>query len=166
MTKYQRYLEHETELLVFGQNVRRARKKKNWKLNELACKAGYDRMCLSRLEDGEQNIKLGTALKIAEALDVSFPKMFSRNFMEEKKGKKAVSENFQENDYLSVFVENFKRQLKKTGRRQMTVYIETGIDETAVSRIVKGKNKNPTIRTLSAMGHITESGLDSLFTRI
>ena len=75
-------MEREKEiLLVFGQNIKKAREKQNLDIRELASRAKYDRNCLSQLEYGEHNITYKTAVKLAKELNTSFPALFSRNYL-------------------------------------------------------------------------------------
>ena len=68
--------------IVFGQNIKNAREKQNITKQKLAESIGYDRNSLSKLERGEKNVQYKTAVRLAEALDVPFPKLFSRNYVD------------------------------------------------------------------------------------
>lgn len=154
-------------LVIFGSNIRKARIKNNLSLVALAELANYDRTCLSKLEDGKQNIEFITSVKLAKVLNVSYPALFSRNFMEQDpKSGENFSGGFQEDDYLLVFIENFQRYLQKLEKLQMYVYFETGVSESMVSRIVNRKNRNPTLRTLYAMTFAVYGDMYNLFSRI
>ena len=156
----------ETVLIVFGKNIKRAREKKKLGIRQLADAAKYDRGCISALERGEQNLELKTAVNLARVLDVSFPALFSRSFMDGQGEAPAdTSAPFYEDDFLLVFAENFKRSLQRLRRSQTRVYVETGVSETAVSRIVRSRNTNPTLQTLSSLAAATDADLCSLFSR-
>lgn len=146
--------------LVLGQNIRRARERKNLDIKELANRIHYDRVCLSRMEYGEQNITYKTAIKIAAELDVSFPALFSRNYLS------VDTEGFREDNFLLVFIENIKRELKVNGMLQTHIYIECGIQESSISRLLSGKIKNPTLGTLCKIASaVTDGNMTRLFSR-
>lgn len=148
-------------LIIFGQNIQKARKKQNLDISELASRAGYDRICLSRLECGEHNVTYETAVKLAKALDTSFPALFSRNYLTETAG------TFCEDDFLLVFTENIERELRAKGMMQVHIYIDSGIQEAVVSRILNGKVKNPTLQTLYKIASGTTDGdMARLFSRV
>ena len=147
-------------LLVLGQNIQKAREKQNIDIKELANRIGYDRICLSRLEYGEQNVTYKTAMKLAKELNTSFPSLFSRNYLSEN------VEEFCEDDFLMVFIENIKHELKVKGITQTRIYIEYGVPESVISRVLSKKTDNPTLDTLYkiAMG-ATDIEMSKLFSR-
>lgn len=153
-------------LIVFGTNIRRGREMQNLTISELADKAKYYRGCLSLVEYGEQNLRYEKAVGLARALDVPFPALFSRNFM-----NNVANEDhnflgaFREDKFLLVFVENYKRELMAKNLKQIDVHNATGQDQVVVNRILNQKNHNPTITTLAALASVTGSELDSLFSR-
>lgn len=103
--------------IVFGENVGKVRMKNGLSLVALAKAANYDRTCLARLEAGKQNIEFATSIKLAKVLNVSYPILFSRNFMEQNaKTNESFIGKFQEDDYLLVYVENFKRYMRKLNK--------------------------------------------------
>lgn len=153
-------------LIVFGTNIRKAREMQNLTISELADRAKYYRGCLSSVEYGEQNLRYEKAVGLARALDVPFPALFSRNFMnDDANGGCNFSEPFQEDKFLLVFVENYKRELMAKNLKQTNVHNATGQDCVVVNRILNQKNCNPTIMTLAALASVTGSELYSLFSR-
>lgn len=156
----------EEILLVFGQNIKKAREFKKMRICQLALLANYDRIRLAKIEQGTQNIKLNTAVKLAKALDVPLAVLFSRNFMSlSEDGGLWIDAGYLEDEHLLVFIENFKRGIIEARRPQMSVYMETGMSESLVSRIMKGDNTNPTIITLSALAYAAKKDLSVLFVR-
>lgn len=153
--------EEKTEaLIIFGQNIRQTREKRKLNISELAARSQYDRNCLSQLEYGEYNVSYQTALKLAKELNISFPALFSRNYLPTE------SDIFCEDDFLMVFIENIKRQLKAKGMSQARIYIESGIQESVVSRVLNRKINNPTINTLWKIARsITDDDMSRLFLR-
>ncbi len=147
-------------LLILGQNIKKARDKQNVSIKALASGIAYDRICLSRLECGEQNVSYLTVVNIASALNVSFPALFSRNYSNDS------VEEFRKDDFLLVFIENIRRELRANGITQTRIYIESGIQESVISRILNGKTENPTIKTLALIASVvSDEELSRLFTR-
>ncbi|MGQ9498368.1 MAG: helix-turn-helix domain-containing protein [Desulfotomaculales bacterium] len=60
---------------VFGQNVRRLRKRRGISQEELADRAGLHRTYIGSVERGERNISLENIVAIARALDVSLAEL-------------------------------------------------------------------------------------------
>ncbi|MCR5610155.1 MAG: helix-turn-helix domain-containing protein [Lachnospiraceae bacterium] len=153
-------------LLVFGTNIRKSREMQNYTISDLAISIAYDRGCLSALEYGEQNIEYNTALNLARKLNVSFPALFSRNYHNNLvNDKNAFSCTFKEDDYLLVFIENFKREMQRKQIKQIEIYGATDIQTAMISRIINRKALNPTIKTLYAMAYTINIEMYSLFTR-
>jgi transcriptional regulator with XRE-family HTH domain len=153
-------------LIVFGTNIRKVREMRNLTISELADRAKYYRGCLSSVEYGEQNLRYEKAVGLARALDVSFPALFSRNFINDVANENCnFSGSFQEDKFLLIFVENYKRELMDKNLKQINVHNATGQDRVVINRILKQKNGNPTIRTLAALASVTGSELYSLFSR-
>jgi transcriptional regulator with XRE-family HTH domain len=157
----------QSVLIVFGQNIKKVREANGYTIYEVAHLSQYDRICLSQLEYGEQNIKIQTAIKLAKVLDVAFPALFSRNFMDGDFAhpELQIGTSFVKDDYLKVFAENFRKRLKANGDTEITVVETTGVPNTTVSRIVRGKYTNPTLVTLNAMAYTSKTDLYSLFLR-
>lgn len=153
-------------LLVFGSNIRKEREKQGLTISELSDSIGYDRGCLSSLEYGEQNIEYNTALNLARKLNISFPILFSRNYLDNfSNSTSPIASGFNEDDYLLVFIENFQKLMKKKGLRQIDAYGETNIQTALISRIINRKISNPTIKTLSAMAYTVDTEMYYLFSR-
>lgn len=55
---------------IFGENVRAVRNSKRISQEELAGRAGIDRTYMSDIENGNRNVSLVIAEKVAKALDV------------------------------------------------------------------------------------------------
>ena len=152
-------------LLVFGVNVRKVRETNRISLGKIANDMRYDRGCLSSVEYGEQNLKYKTAVRLAQSLNTSFPALFSRNFVPSTDNPKQRASSFQDDDYLVVFIENIKKEIKLKRLRQIDIYVATGINEVHVNRLLKHKEPNPTIKTLATLAVAVEKDLTSLFTR-
>ena len=153
-------------LLVFGSNIRKSRKKQGYTISDLAASIEYDRGCLSALEYGKQNIEYTTALNLARKLNVPFPALFSRNYLNDLANDQTdFSGNYKEDDYLLVFVENFKRDMKRKQLKQIEIYGATDTQTAMVSRIINRKALNPTIKTLYAMSYTVGTEMYNLFLR-
>ena len=153
-------------LLVFGANIKKARERKSLTKKALANQAKYDRGSLRKLEKGEMNIELVTAVKLAKTLDVSFPALFSRNFMENVPDSEIdFSGKYQDDDYLLVFREKFMKQLQRYTMHQVSVTDISELNEQMVSRLVNGAIKNPTLKTLYALAYAVNTEMYILFSR-
>lgn len=153
-------------LLVFGSNIRKSREMKGYTISDLATSIHYDRNCLSSLEYGEHNIEYITALNLARKLNVSFPALFSRNYLAGLACESLnVSNNFTEDDYLLVFIENFQKIMKSKQIKQIEIYGATNIQPALISRIIHRKALNPTIKTLYAMAYTVDVEMCKLFLR-
>ena len=153
-------------LLVFGSNIRKSREMQGYTISYLAVSIGYDRSCLSALEYGEQNIEYNTALSLARKLNVPFPALFSRNYLNSLAGdNNDFSGTFKEDDYLLIFIENLKREMQHKQIKQIEIYGATDIQTAMISRIINHKALNPTIKTLYAMAYTVANEMYILFTR-
>jgi methanogenic corrinoid protein MtbC1/DNA-binding XRE family transcriptional regulator len=61
----------ESQLGTFGKRVQELRKQRGWSQQRLAVAAALDRTYLGTVEQGKQNITIGAALKLADALETS-----------------------------------------------------------------------------------------------
>ena len=65
----------ESQLDTLGRRVQELRKERGWSQQRLASAAGLDRTYLGTVEQGKQNITIGAALKLADALDTSLSEL-------------------------------------------------------------------------------------------
>ena len=153
-------------LMIFGTNIKKSRKIRGYAISELATSIEYDRGCLSSLENGEQNIEYITALNLARKLNVPFPALFSRNYLNSSANENLdFSDTFIEDDYLLVFIENFQKVMKSKQLKQIEIYGATNVQTAMISRIINRKILNPTIKTLYAMAYTVNVEMYSLFIR-
>ena len=68
---------------LVGRNVRKERTKLGWTQEKLAVRAGLNSQYLSRLELGQENVKIETIQKIAKSM-----KLKAAQFLEEELDKK------------------------------------------------------------------------------
>ena len=92
--------------------------------------------------------------------------MFSRNYLNNLASDiNDFSGTFKEDDYLLVFIENFKRDVQRKQIKQIDIYGATNVQTAMVSRIINRKALNPTIKTLYAMAYTVGTEMYSLFLR-
>ena len=155
--------------IVFGQNIKNAREKQNITKQKLAERIGYDRNSLSKLERGEKNVQYKTAVRLAEALDVPFPKLFSRNYIDgrDRQAEKSLSmpEHFVQDDYLMVYIENIRFKYLSQNLTQQDLASDSGLTKALVNMILHKENKNPTIDTLYKMAKAAGGSLEEMFSR-
>ncbi len=63
---------------LFGKRVREFRKTRGYSQEQLADKAGLHRTYIGSIERGEQNISIDNIEKIAKALRVTVPSLFTK----------------------------------------------------------------------------------------
>ena len=151
-------------MAILGENLRTARQKKGWTLTYLAARVGYDRICLSRVEYGTQNLEFHTLCKLAAVLNVPFAGLFSRSFCDVLR-EDAASLAYQPDNYLLIFKDNVNRALHRHGIPQNRIYTETGLSEAMISHLLKGTQHNPTVQTLCTLTFLLPEPLSQLFTR-
>ncbi len=154
--------ENDREILrLYGRNVRIAREKSGITLGQLAKESHYSRRRLSTLENGEHDLKMCNSIKLAEALNVDYPSLFSRNFVDERKYEK----RYQPNNFLLIFIKNSKDHLGKKDKYQTFFQASVGLDPTTVSNIFTGKTENPLISTLYRMALSIGVDIENLLRR-
>ena len=155
--------------IVFGQNIKNAREKQSITKQKLAERIGYDRNSLSKLERGEKNVQYKTAVRLAKALDVPFPKLFSRNYIDDinRQTEKSFSipEHFVQDDYLMVYIENIRFKYLSQNLTQQDLASDSGLTKALVNMILHKENKNPTIDTLYKMAKAAGGSLEEMFSR-
>jgi len=153
-------------LQVFGQNIRFARKKRSFTIKDLAQKAKYSRIDLSKIEYGEKDIQLNTAIKLARATDIPLPDLFSRNYVDlYEQIPEQDRPGFKEDDFLLVFSTNVRATLHALFRHEISFFSEIGMDPATISRILNQKIKDPRISTLEAISLSISKSLSELFSR-
>ena len=153
-------------LQVFGQNIRFAREKRNFTIKDLAQKAKYSRINLSKIEYGEKDIQLNTVIKLARAIDIPLPDLFSRNYVDlYEQIPEQDRLGFKEDDFLLVFSTNVRATLRSLFRNEVSFYSEIGMDPATISRILNQKIKDPRISTLEAISLSISKSLPELFSR-
>lgn len=142
-------------LMKFGANIKKARQKRNLTIEQL-----------SKLESGKQNIKLNTAKKLACSLNVTFAMLFIDNDSFSLKLDDVNQLEYIDDDFLGIFIANFKYHLRNNKNKQIMVYINTSLSAETVSRLNQGKVRNPMLTTLYALAFTVKKEMSFLFTRI
>ena len=68
----------EGQLEALGRRVQELRKARGWSQQKLAAEAGLDRTYLGTVEQGRQNITIGAALRLADALEQPLPDLLGQ----------------------------------------------------------------------------------------
>lgn len=150
------------ETIVFGNNVNKVREQRGLSIKQVAEVVGYDRGCWSKMEKGEQDIELCTAMKIAKTLNVYLPLLFYREF---PRLNDDSIRGYAEEDYLMIFVSNVKRILEKSNRKQVYIYTVTGMDESNINKILNERNNNPRLSTLVQIANGLQQDIDFMLRR-
>ena len=67
----------QTELKAFGARIKVLRKKKGFSQLDVEIESGINRVEVSKIENGMNNIEFATILKLAIALDVEIKDLFT-----------------------------------------------------------------------------------------
>lgn len=118
---------------------------------DFASKLNYDRIRLSKLFLGEQNVKLSTAKKMARATGYSLPALLNISFREDPEYRK--KEPYRENDFMKLFVYFVKEKMKEEEMTQADICCYSGMDKAALSRILSNQEMDPTLKTMEKITH-------------
>jgi transcriptional regulator with XRE-family HTH domain len=143
-----------------GSNISFVRHKKNLSLKTLSTSSHYDSDLISYLESGLGNIQLDKLLSLSKALDVDFKFLFNSKISESTE-----IPHFIEDDYLLVFVNNIQQFLLRKGKNKQSLCVYSGLSPSAISRLLNGTTKNPTILTLLRISEALEISINKLFER-
>lgn len=66
----------QDKLKLFGNNLRAERNRQNLSQEELGARAGIQLNHISRIENGQTDIKLSTLISLLEALNLKFEKLY------------------------------------------------------------------------------------------
>ena len=149
----------ESLLITIGNNVSTIRKYRALSKAELAKNIQYDRQDLLQLETGQQDFYISTLVKIAESMDISLISIFSRDF------DAAKADPFVIDDFMGIYCENIRNQIKKRHLTEYGLALKAEIDQTTLSRILKGKIKNPRISTMYYIANNLDTSVEELLTR-
>jgi transcriptional regulator with XRE-family HTH domain len=141
--------EIDKQIVVFGENLRRARKRARLTQVELSAAAPLDRAAISRLECGERAPDLPTLLRICVALRVE-PRDLLRGI-----GPKASPSGVPEkahaqtsaNGHGGRFGANLKWARARAGISQERLALDAKVDRAAISVYENGR-REPNLRTV------------------
>jgi transcriptional regulator with XRE-family HTH domain len=143
---------------VFGENIKTARFYRALSQNELSVKSGISRSSISMIENSKIDIYLGTAIRLAESLNIYLPQFFSRNF---SNGKTAA---YIEEDFLLIFSQNVKNLLNKKNKYQSYLYATTTLSSSTINEILNQK-VNPQLSSLYQIADALDTNVSELITR-
>ena len=149
-------------LRIFGHNVQRVREKKQYSCSEVSKLSGYGRQYISLLELGKKDIQLSTAIRIARALNVPLAKLFTRVFDYDET---VLNEAFTDDDFLLVFSTNVRRRLMGARKKEIHIYMETGVDTATINRTLNTRTADPRISSLAKIAAGVGSELGELLSR-
>jgi transcriptional regulator with XRE-family HTH domain len=141
--------EIDEQIVAFGRNLRRARKRARLTQVELSTAAPLDRAAISRLECGERAPDLPTLLRICAALEVEpgdllrgiGPKMSPRGV---PKGAQALANT---NGHSGRFGANLKWARVRAGISQERLALDAKVDRAAIS-VYENGGREPNLRTV------------------
>jgi transcriptional regulator with XRE-family HTH domain len=141
--------EIDEQIVAFGGNLRRARKRARLTQVELSTAAPLDRAAISRLECGERAPDLPTLLRICAALEVEpkdllhgiGPKVSPRSV---PKGAHAQANT---NGYSGRFGANLKWARARAGISQERLALDAKVDRAAIS-VYENGGREPNLRTV------------------
>lgn len=148
-----------------GANLRDFREQEGKSCKEFAEYIGYHRLDLAKLEYGEKNIRLGTAKRIAQRLDIYLPRLFSdKEFQEYLSISPSDRLGYVDDDYLKIFIEEVRKCLVTRGS-QAEIVMRTGMDASNVNKILNHKISDPCISTLDTLAQCLGKELSILISR-
>ncbi|HEV7938656.1 MAG TPA: helix-turn-helix transcriptional regulator [Solirubrobacteraceae bacterium] len=143
----QEQTEINKQIVTFGENLRRARKRAQFTQVELSGAAPLDRAAISRLECGERAPDLPTFLRICAALGVQ-PKELLRG-IGPKVSPRSVPKGAQvsTNGRGGQFGANLKWARARAGISQERLALDAKVDRAAIS-VYENGGREPNLRTV------------------
>jgi transcriptional regulator with XRE-family HTH domain len=137
------------QIVAFGENLRRARKRARLTQVELSTAAPLDRAAISRLECGERAPDLPTLLRICAALEVE-PRDLLRS-IGPKASPRGVPKRAQAqagmNGHGGRFGANLKWARTRAGISQERLALDAKVDRAAIS-VYENGGREPNLRTV------------------
>ncbi len=141
--------EIDEQIVVFGENLRRARRRARLTQVELSMAAPLDRAAISRLECGERAPDLPTLLRICAALGVE-PKDLLRGIGPKVSPRgipKGAQAQASANGHSWRFGANLKWARARAGISQERLALEAKVDRAAIS-VYENGGREPNLRTV------------------
>lgn len=134
-----------------GDNLQFICGKEGMSNKDFALKINYDRIRLSKLFVGEQNIKLSTAKRIASKTGYSLSALLNISFREDAEYRK--KELYKENDFMKLFLYFVKEKMKEKEITQADICDCSGMDKATLSRILSNQEMDLTLKTMEKITH-------------
>src|ERR1700735_1092463 len=141
--------EIDEQIVAFGENLRRARKRARLTEAELSRAAPLDRAAISRLECGERAPDLPTLLRICAALEVE-PKELLRGIgpkLSPRSVPKSAHPRVSTNGHGGRFGRNLRWARARAGISQERLALDAKVDRAAIS-VYKSGGREPNLRTV------------------
>jgi transcriptional regulator with XRE-family HTH domain len=137
------------QIVAFGENLRRARKRARLTQVELSAAAPLDRAAISRLECGERAPDLPTLLRICSALSVA-PKDLLRGIgpkVSPRSVPNGAHARLSTNGHGARFGANLKWARARAGISQERLALDAKVDRAAIS-VYENGGREPNLRTV------------------
>jgi transcriptional regulator with XRE-family HTH domain len=145
--------EIDEQIVAFGKNLRRARKRARLTQVELSTAAPLDRAAISRLECGERAPDLPTLLRICAALEVE-PRDLLRGIGPKASPRgvpKAAHAQASTNGHGGRFGANLKWARTRADISQERLALDAKVDRAAIS-VYENGGREPNLRTVLKLG--------------
>lgn len=152
--------ETSSALYALGENLKYLQTREGATRTSFAAKLGYGRIAYGNLLYGVQNIRLKTAEKIAAQTGYALSVLLDTSFIDDVAYRDRCP--YREIDTLSVFIQGVRRQMNLRRISMSDICARINMDKAALSRILNGQIKNPTIKTLDAIASAVNCKLSTL----
>lgn len=143
------------EVKNLGRNLRYLRGEK--KIQVFSEEIQYNRLSLSKVEYGIQNIRIKTVIKIAKILNKDVGMLFDISFVDDK--EICQSRAYKDIDYMSMF----RARVNEFIRINEYPISKINPDKREkISRLLNGNNNNPTVETLAEISSVIGVPLSKL----
>lgn len=146
---------------IFGTNLQSVRNEKNLTIGQFSKLIDYNRNSLSKLEYGEQNIRLNTMINIAKNINHDLSMLLSRNFIDNEEYRNVPY--IKETNYFENFISRSNQIITSEEISKANLFSEY---REQISRILSGHNSNPTIKSLEYIANSLDVNLDELFKEV
>jgi transcriptional regulator with XRE-family HTH domain len=143
---------------ILGENLQYLREKENLNRDVFAKLISYNRNTLSELEQGYQNIKLSTTVRIAKKLNKDVAMLFDISFKDD--AEMCQNKEFIEGDYMKFFTQNAAKLIEQ--KHIARTDISESDHREKVSRILHGHCNDATIKTLDEIARGLATPLSKL----
>ncbi len=132
-----------------------------YQLSSLATQSNISRQTFYNILNNKHQIKLSSAIKIAQALNIDFIKMNEPEiFNDAQENLLPFDESINASDILLIFTQNIKRILNANSKFQLALSTVPGISTAEISNVLNRKVDDPLLITLETISF--QSGFNSL----